>query len=300
MTACHSPPVATTSLLTYLICEELHPDVRRQCDWLAVAGTIGDLGTTIKWEPPFPNMAQCLKKYTKKGLNDCVSLLNGPRRTDRYDVRSAWDAMLQASEAAAGEGEEYKANLLKIINNKRLIEARQDINLEIERCRRAPPKFSKDGRIAVVRINSAFQVHPIIATRWAGHLDSKKLEIVMAANEGYLPGMVNFSCRIARVARARAAEEGREISIIKMLEEAARGSETGDLRERLGESFARGHNEASGGIVRVAEFEELIKILGVGEKADRSGEKASPAKNGAKKSIDPAQKNTLKNYFNTG
>lgn len=297
VTACLSPPVATTSLLTYLICEELHPHVECKCDWLAVMGTMGDLGSTIKWELPFPNMKQCLKKYTKKALNDGVSMLNAPRRTDRYDVKSAWDALMLASDASDGEGEEYKANLLKIINNKRLIEARQDINLEVERCTHTPPKFSRDAKIAVFRIKSAFQVHPVIATRWAGHLNSKKLEVVMVANEGYLSGMVNFSCRIARSARARAAAEGREISIIDILKEAASRSETGDLTTRMGESFARGHKEASGGIVGVSEFEELMNVLGVGEKPDTTSEEKSPKKTGVKKSIDPAQKNTLMNYF---
>lgn len=32
VTACTSPPVATTSLLTYLICTQLHPDVAAQTD----------------------------------------------------------------------------------------------------------------------------------------------------------------------------------------------------------------------------------------------------------------------------
>lgn len=297
VTACLSPPVATTSLLTYIICEDLHPDVEWRCDWLAVMGTMGDLGSTIKWEAPFPDMKHCLKKYTKKALNDGVSMLNAPRRTDKYDVKSAWDALMLASDAGSGQGEEYKANLLKLINNKRLIEARQDINLEVERCTHTPPKFSRDAKIAVFRIKSAFQVHPVIATRWAGHLNSKKLEVVMVANEGYLPGMVNFSCRIARSARARAAEEGREISIIEILEEAAGRTEAGDLRERMGESFARGHKEASGGIVPVAEFEELMKILGVGEKPEKGPDDESPRKAAGKKSIDPTQKNTLMNYF---
>ena len=48
-------------------------------------------------------------------------------------------------------------------------------------------KFSPDGKIAVFRIRSEAQVHPVIATRWAGHLQSKALEIVLVANEGYLP-----------------------------------------------------------------------------------------------------------------
>lgn len=295
--ACNSPPVSTTSLLVYLICETLHPDVRHLCDWLAVVGTYGDLSSTIKWSPPFPDMSRTLKKYTKKALNDCVSLLNGPRRTDRYDTITAWTALLAAadSEDAVSDAEAYKANLDKILGNKRLIEARQEIHLEVERCTHTPPKFSRDATIAVFRISSAFQVHPVIATRWAGHLNSKKLQVVLVANEGYLPGKVNFSCRIPKCARARAAEEGgSEVNIIEVLREAAGRSESGDLLERMGDSFARGHKEASGGIVGVAEFEELMSVLGVGEKPDK--EKRDGPRT-PKKGKGEGQKNTLMNYF---
>jgi hypothetical protein len=52
------------------------------------------------------------------------------------------------------------------MNNRRLAEARQEINLEVERQTHTPPKFSKDGKIALLKINSKAQVHPVIATRW--------------------------------------------------------------------------------------------------------------------------------------
>lgn len=59
--------------------------------------------------------------------------------------------------------------------------------------------------------------------------------------------------------------------------------------QRLGDSFARGHKEASGGIVPVAEFEELVALMKVGEKPD-----ALPAE--MEKTTAP-QKNNLLNYF---
>lgn len=36
VTACDSPPVATSSLLTYLLCQPLHERVSEVCDWLCV------------------------------------------------------------------------------------------------------------------------------------------------------------------------------------------------------------------------------------------------------------------------
>lgn len=41
------------------------------------------------------------------------------------------------------------------------------------------------------------------------------------------------------------------------------------LRQKLGESFARGHKEASGGIVGRNEFEELMGVLRDGEKPEQ-------------------------------
>lgn len=277
VTACNSPPVATCSLLTYEICKALHPDIAEKCDWLCIIGTHGDLGTTLAWKPPFPDMAATFKKYTKKTLNDAVSALNAPRRTATYDVSSAWNALISVKEPAP------------ILKDKRLMAARAEVNAEVERCTHTAPKFSSDAKIAVFRISSAAQVHPVIATRWAGHLQSKALEVVLVANEGYLPGQVNFSCRIPRCARSKDPP----VNIIETLREVASRSPTGNLLERLGESFARGHKEASGGIVGKEEFEELMACMEVGKKAEKkdddSGKKSSPAK----------QKNTLTNYFGT-
>ncbi|KAK6206358.1 hypothetical protein LQW54_007812 [Pestalotiopsis sp. IQ-011] len=276
VTACNSPPVATSSLLTYHICSTLHDGVREACDWLCVMGTHGDLGNTLKWEPPFPDMKSTFKAYTKKALNDAVSLINAPRRTATYDVPGAWKALTSASSPA------------ELLKNKTLLAARAEVNAEVERCTHTAPKFSKDARIAVFRINSAAQIHPVIATRWAGHLQSPKLEVILVANEGYLPGMVNFSCRIPRSARARDPP----VNIIEVLKDIADKAQDSTLRARLGESFARGHKEASGGIVPKAEFEELMDTLEIGKKPEDS----SPSKKRVKDTM-PKQSNTLMNYF---
>jgi hypothetical protein len=138
----------------------------------------------------------------------------------------------------------------------------------------------------VFRISSAAQVHPVVATRWAGHLSSSKLEVVLVANDGYLPGMINFSCRIPRCARARDPP----VNIIEILKAAAERAEDPTLRERLGESFARGHKEASGGIVPESEFNELMEVLEIGKKSEVTQGKKT-------EKTSPPQGNTLMNYF---
>lgn len=277
--ACHYPPVATTSLLTYEICKTLEQTIAESCAYLCCIGTHGDLGNTLKWIPPFPDMSPCFKTHTKKSINDAVSLLNAPRRTAKFDVITAWDALLSSS---------GPRDLLK---NARLQAARAEINQEVELNTHTPPKFSQDGRIAVLRIHSAAQVHPVIATRWAGYLNSKALEIVMVANSGYIAGMVNFSCRIARCAR----NNDPPVNIIESLKAAADLSTDG-LRDKMGENFARGHKEASGGIVPVNAFEELMMLLKIGEKPEKKDGDISPAKKIKTVEASP-QKNTLGNYF---
>lgn len=271
VTACNSPPVATSSLLTYLICQELYENIEKHCDWLCILGTHGDLGNTLKWEPPFPDMKEAFKKYTKKAINDAVSLINAPRRTATYDVPGAW-AALTAADSPSG-----------LLNNEKMLAARAEVNAEVERCTHTAPKFSSDAKIAVFRVRSKAQIHPVIATRWAGHLQSAKLEVVMVANDGYVPGKVNFSCRIPRSARARDPP----VSIIEILEGVAAKAPDATLRARLGESFARGHKEASGGVVAVTDFEELMEVMEVGKKGE-----ATPLK---KKAEKPG--NMITNYF---
>ena len=300
-TACDSPPIATSSLLTYLLCEPLHPQVQSRCDWLSIIGTHGDLGNTFKWEPPFPDMKDALKKYTKKALNEVVSLVNAPRRTATYDVRSAWDALYDAAEPAS------------ILSNPRLLAARREVNDEVERCTHAAPKFSPDGKIAVFRIESEAQVHPVIATRWAGHLQSKALEIVLVANEGYLPDKVNFSCRIPRCARGRDPPVD-IIASLKAYASVTHPPPSSDgrqdveetptdrpakppLLDRLGDDFARGHVQASGGIVSSDEFEELMQNMQIGVKPTKNETQESSPTKKKKPAIGSGQKNNIMSYF---
>lgn len=276
VTAHDCPPVATSALLTYNICLPLHPDLSDKISWLAALGTHGDLGSTIKWEPPFPDLTATFKQHPKKTINDAVALVNAPRRSAAYNVKDAWDAVVNARGPKS------------ILETKKLHEASSEVRHETERCTHTAPKFSADATIAVLTISSAAQVHPIIATRWAGHLKSNKLEVVMCANEGYLPGKVNFSCRIAKVARGR--EGDKKVDIIKTLERIVVDDQ--DLRTRLGESFARGHKEASGGIVGKQEWEDLKKLMGL----DDSATKKKRLETVTKKE-KTSQKNTLANYF---
>ncbi|KAJ8488928.1 hypothetical protein ONZ51_g3267 [Trametes cubensis] len=307
-TAAHCPPIATSATLAYEVCLPLAKEhaqkhgpkpsaLREKLEYLCAMGTMGDLGTSFKWEPPFPDMRDCLKKWTKKVLGEAIGLLNAPRRSAEYDVETAWRALLNVSSPR---------DLLDPSSNqdiRRLYAARAGVKAEVDRCARRPPTFSGDGRIALIRISSPAQIHPLIATRWSSSLKGARLEVVMCSNDGYTPGMTNFACRIARagggVARAgtkRKADGGQEgdheTNIIAILKEYA-GRVPG-LRESMGDDFARGHKQASGGIVRTEDFERLWEAMlnSQIEQGDLPVKRRKVAGKGL-----PAQKNTLEGWF---
>jgi single-stranded-DNA-specific exonuclease len=94
-----------------------------------------------------------------------------------------------------------------------------------------------ESGLAVIRISSPYQIHPLVAQTWARRLAP---DVVLVANADYIPGMVNF---------------------------AVRGG-SGDLRVRLRDAlpsedgeFAHGHDRATGGSLRPDRFEELVQNL---------------------------------------
>jgi hypothetical protein len=87
VSGCHYPPVATSSLITYEICKDLHPDAASNCSYLCAIGTHGDLGNTLKWLPPFPSMDETFKRFSKKVINDCVSYINARMHQTPYFYR---------------------------------------------------------------------------------------------------------------------------------------------------------------------------------------------------------------------
>jgi hypothetical protein len=108
---------------------------------------------------------------------------------DCVSVKDAWDALIKAKTPS------------ELANSPALRSARERVNKEVSRCQAAPPKFSKDGRVALVRITSDCQVHPVIATRWAGTLKSaKKLVAVIVS---YTSSFVSESLRKSLAVRER-------------------------------------------------------------------------------------------------
>ena len=93
----------------------------------------------------------------------------------------------------------------------------------------------------MLRIESRCQVHPLIAQQWRTRLPKY---VVIAANRGYLPGIIAFSARTSRT----------DVSIPELLQRIDVGDHGG--------SYGHGHDQASGGQLPPEAFARLCEALG--------------------------------------
>jgi single-stranded-DNA-specific exonuclease len=219
-------PVAPSGLIAWHLVSGLVELADRA--WLAMLSAVADYGHAHNLPlPPFP-----AAKPTH--VRDAISLLNAARRAP-VDHATAALAVLRAAKApidiARGKVEGAAA----------LEECRKVVAAETDRCARRRPKFAKPGPVALLRFRSAAQVHPLVAQRWIGKLRN---QIVMAANDGHLPGRICFSFRTASSHDIVAYLRGLDVGTI-----------TGD--------FGYGHPKASGGILVPEEFARVLGAMGL-------------------------------------
>lgn len=222
-------PVPNTSFIVYDLFSSLVEI--SECDWIAAIGAISDLGE----KAPFELLETTKKRYTAKWLKEAVSLVNAARRASRYEPETAAQALLQFTNpkdlviSTAPEVERLRA-------------AKEEVKAELDEARKAAPVFS--GNVALIRLHSPCQIHPLIAQSWRTRLPKY---IVIAANTGYMPGKVNFA--------ARTSAPG--VSVLDFL----RG-----IKLEVSEgSYGQGHDQASGGVLRVEDWNQLLEKLGFAE-----------------------------------
>lgn len=218
-------PIPNTSLLVYELFTAL-TDITL-LDWIAAMGTISDLGERA----PFELIATTKKKYTAKYLKEATTLINAARRASHHDPEVAARALL--SHASPRELVESQS-----ADSQALREAREEVKRELEEAKKAAPVFA--GKVALIRVHSACQIHPLIAQIWRTRLPKF---IVIAANDAYLEGRVNFSCRAAA-----------GTSVLEFLRAIDVPGEEG--------SFGHGHDQASGGSLPIERWNALLQALG--------------------------------------
>jgi single-stranded-DNA-specific exonuclease len=218
-------PVANTSLLTYVLTSSFV--VPGPLEWLAVLGTVADLGT----DAPMPFLKDALRRAKRSSVTEAVALLNAARRSSRSAAPLAMQVLLRAGSATdIAEGRVPGVDALR--------DCRLEVQREVARCAKTPPRFA--GHQALLMFSSEAQVHPLVAMRWVSRLPD---HVVIAANTGYLPDRVDF------VLRSHAP-----VDLLAML----RGV---DL-PALGGSSAHGHVHATGGSLPPGDFVRVMEALG--------------------------------------
>jgi single-stranded-DNA-specific exonuclease len=163
-----------------------------------------------------------------------VSLINAPRRTASADATPALNLLLKCDspkELLSGEHPETAE----------LVAAKEEVKAEMDVARRVAPKVR--GEVALIPLDSACQIHPLIAQQWRTRLKDK---VVIAANKAYRPGWVHF-----------AARTGAGHDLIRFF---------ADRRpEGAGSEYGSGHKAASGGALRIPEWNRFVADLGFPE-----------------------------------
>lgn len=200
--------------------------------WLAALGVIGDFGE--KALAAFPDLQRAATSASSRAaLKAATTLVNAPRRASHGDAAAALSLLLKAEgprDVTSGRHDETRA-----------LEAdRDEVARELESARRVAPVFA--GNIALLRMHSRCQVHPLVAQAWTGRL---RQHVVMAANSGYRGGFVHVAVRSATGAR-----------LVDLLQAVRPEDLAAD------ESFAGGHQQASGGALHHGTWERVAQALG--------------------------------------
>ena len=206
--------------------------------WIAAIGVVSDLGETAPWA----RLPGALKRYTRRWIKEAVVLVNASRRASVADLVTPLRLLLECEHPRA-ISEDVDRGADRLHGNRR------EVNAELKLARRNAPRFSRSGPFALVRLHSRCQIHPLIAQQWRGRLPRYA---VIAANTGYMPGVIAFSMRTARA----------DLPLPQVLQ----GIGLGDMGPRYG----HGHDQASGGHLSPPKFDELLARLGFDESAQRS------------------------------
>jgi single-stranded-DNA-specific exonuclease len=196
--------------------------------WLAAVGLIGDMAD----EYGFPELAEAQTRWGKTALRDATSLINAPRRTALADAGPALRLLLDADgPKRITKGDDADAKALRA--------AKAEVRLAMDEGKRVAPLVV--GDVALIRLHSPCQIHPLIAQQWRGRLKDK---IVIAANSGYRTGWVHFAARSA---------SGRDL--LAFLAEHRPGGANG--------RYGNGHAQATGGALPIASWNEFVARLGL-------------------------------------
>jgi single-stranded-DNA-specific exonuclease len=217
-------PIPNTSWMVWHLAQQI-ADVA-DLDWIAAIGTLSDLGDRA----PFDLLTQVKRQYTAKYLKEATVLINAARRAADYQPEQAVLALLNhPNPKALVQSERPAVNQLR--------QAREQVKLALQEARKLAPIFA--GRVALLRLDSPCQIHPLIAQSWRDRLPNY---VVIAANQGYIPGRVNFAAR------------SKSLNVLEFLRSFEIDPGEG--------SYANGHDQASGGSLPPQRWQQLLQQFG--------------------------------------
>lgn len=225
-----SDPVPTSGLLAFEA-GKLVADVS-DLDWIAAISVLSDLGDSA----PFDIIPTARVRHKITHMRDATAMLNAPRRTSSGDARPALALLLKAQspkDVTAGAFPEVEV----------LKAAKLEVSEAFAAAKKVGPKVV--GPVALVRVHSGCQVHPMVATTWKTRLSDN---IVLVANSGYLPGRVNFAMRTAT-----------KTNLLDFLREHRPAD--------AGPDYGNGHDQATGGSLPYETWNVFIRGLGYGPDA---------------------------------
>ncbi len=237
LTSYGTEPTATSGLLALWCAEAIAPEVAHELQWLAGISLLSDLGD----KAPFPELEESKKRFGATALKDLTALLNAPRRSAVGDATVALELLLRAETPK----EVMKSDDPALAE---LRAAKVETSAAFAAARKTAPKFSTKWKkelgadLAMVRIHTPCQVHPLVAQTWRGQL---KHAAVFGVNTGFRPGYVHFSGR---------APSG--VNLLRFLREHTPAGADG--------TFGGGHDQASGGALPVAVWNEFATEMGFG------------------------------------
>jgi len=199
--------------------------------WLGAVGAVADLGDE-GFDLPEAG------ENRRDAVRRLASLVNAAPAVPDGPVTPALELLVESEDARAALDDPRVAEL---------DEAKREAKTELDRViRRTIPKVGDS--VALVRFSSSCDVHARVARTWARRLIPL---VVVAANDGFLPGRVAFSL------------SGGSGSLLALLRSA--------LPEDAGDEIALGDDRATGGVLDPEDFERMVEALGMPRALVRMG-----------------------------
>jgi hypothetical protein len=219
----YGEPVSS-SLLAYQLFNSLVP--LEDQGWLAVVGALDYLQESI----PKDLAKAVFEHHSKKDLREITVLINSAHRCPGHHTKTAISVLLNAHDP--------KDVLDKKIEEvDKLYRCREQVNAEWKSHSHTAPMFM--WRVALLPFSSSSSIEGMMAEAWRRNLSQY---LVIAANSGWVRGMISFSAR---------TDSG--IRVMDFLNRIAPSSLKGLV--------ADGDDEVAAGIVRIADWKRMLKRM---------------------------------------